>query len=458
MSQTKSLTVLAVDDSPENLELIRAALEKQDVEILTETDPETGFEVFQKVRPRVVLLDLVMPRVSGMELLERIVSVDPGTDVILITSHYSPESAVEAIQKGARDYWTKPLDVEKLRSRIGGLIAEAENRLKTLRLDREMVDACQFEGMVGRSPLMLEVFARIRRVAPHFRTVLVTGQTGTGKELVAQALHRLSPAAQGKFAVCNCSALVENLLESELFGHVRGAFTGATQDKPGMFEYADGGTIFLDEIGELSLPAQAKLLRVLQNRQVQRVGSPVTRGVDVRVIAATHRDLKAMVRDGQFREDLYYRLAIVEISLPTLASRREDLPLLQRYFVEKYAAEYNKAITGITRRTQTRMAAYPWPGNIRELENVIGNACMMADGSLVDINDLPESLRAPMSHDISTDEALLSLDEVQRRHVARVLEAVGGHKARAAEILGIGRATIYQMLSKMKTDEKKEIV
>ena len=458
MSQTKSLTVLAVDDSPENLELIRAALEKQDVEILTETDPETGFEVFQKVRPRVVLLDLVMPRVSGMELLERIVSVNPGTDVILITSHYSPESAVEAIQKGARDYWTKPLDVEKLRSRIGGLIAEAENRLKTLRLDREMVDACQFEGMVGRSPLMLEVFARIRRVAPHFRTVLVTGQTGTGKELVAQALHRLSPAAQGKFAVCNCSALVENLLESELFGHVRGAFTGATQDKPGMFEYADGGTIFLDEIGELSLPAQAKLLRVLQNRQVQRVGSPVTRGVDVRVIAATHRDLKAMVRDGQFREDLYYRLAIVEISLPTLASRREDLPLLQRYFVEKYAAEYNKAITGITRRTQTRMAAYPWPGNIRELENVIGNACMMADGSLVDINDLPESLRAPMSHDISTDEALLSLDEVQRRHVARVLEAVGGHKARAAEILGIGRATIYQMLSKMKTDEKKEIV
>ena len=458
MSQTKSLTVLAVDDSPENLELIRAALEKQDVEILTETDPETGFEVFQKVRPRVVLLDLVMPRVSGMELLERIVSVDPGTDVILITSHYSPESAVEAIQKGARDYWTKPLDVEKLRSRIGGLIAEAENRLKTLRLDREMVDACQFEGMVGRSPLMLEVFARIRRVAPHFRTLLVTGQTGTGKELVAQALHRLSPAAQGKFAVCNCSALVENLLESELFGHVRGAFTGATQDKPGMFEYADGGTIFLDEIGELSLPAQAKLLRVLQNRQVQRVGSPVTRGVDVRVIAATHRDLKAMVRDGQFREDLYYRLAIVEISLPTLASRREDLPLLQRYFVEKYAAEYNKAITGITRRTQTRMAAYPWPGNIRELENVIGNACMMADGSLVDINDLPESLRAPMSHDISTDEALLSLDEVQRRHVARVLEAVGGHKARAAEILGIGRATIYQMLSKMKTDEKKEIV
>jgi DNA-binding NtrC family response regulator len=458
MSEPKSLTLLAVDDSPENLELIRAALEQQEVEILTSGDPEAGFEIFLKARPRVVLLDLVMPKVSGMELLERIVAVDPGTDVILMTSHYSPESAVEAIQKGASDYWTKPLDIEKLRSRIAGFLTEAEKRLKTLRLDRELVDACQFEGMVGRSPLMLEVFAKIRRVAPHFRTVLVVGATGTGKELVAQALHRLSPAVQNKYAVCNCSALVETLLESELFGHVRGAFTGATQDKPGLFEHADGGTIFLDEIGELSLPAQAKLLRVLQNREVQRVGSLTPRSIDVRVIAATHRDLKAMVREGRFREDLYYRLAIVEITLPNLASRREDLPLLQRYFIEKFAADYKKSIAGMTRRTQSRMAAYPWPGNIRELENVIGNACMMAEGSLVDIGDLPESLRAPVNSDQSTDEAFLSLEELQRRHILRVLQAVGGHKARAAEILGIGRATIYQMLSKMKIDGKNGTV
>jgi DNA-binding NtrC family response regulator len=455
MTKPKSLTVLAIDDSPENLELIRAALEGQEVEILTSDEPELGFAMFLKIRPRVVLLDLVMPKVNGIELLERIVAVDPATDVILITSHYSPESAVEAIQKGACDYWTKPLDVEKLRTRIGGFIAEAERRLKTLRLDRELVDACQFEGMVGRSPLMLEVFARIRRVAPHFRTVLVTGPTGTGKELVAQALHRLSPAVRSKFAVCNCSALVENLLESELFGHVRGAFTGATQDKPGLFEHADGGTIFLDEIGELTLPAQAKLLRVLQNRQVQRVGSLTPRSIDVRVIAATHRDLKAMVRDGQFREDLYYRLAIVDITLPSLASRREDLPLLQRYFIEKFSADYKKSFAGMTRRTQTRMAAYPWPGNIRELENVIGNACMMAEGSLIDIDDLPENLRSSANQEPSSDETLLPLEEVQRRHVIRVLEAVGGHKARAAEILGIGRATIYEMLSKMKNEEKK---
>jgi DNA-binding NtrC family response regulator len=458
MSEPKSLTLLAIDDSPQNLELIRAALEQQEVEILTSGSPEAGFEMFLKARPKVVLLDLVMPKVSGMELLERIVAVDPGTDVILVTSHYSPESAVEAVQKGASDYWTKPLDVEKLRHRIGGFLADAERRVKTLRLDRELVDACQFEGMVGRSPLMLEVFAKIRRVAPHFRTVLVTGATGTGKELVAEALHRLSPVGQNKYAVCNCSALVETLLESELFGHVRGAFTGATQDKPGLFEHADGGTIFLDEIGELSMPAQAKLLRVLQNREVQRVGSLTPRSIDVRVIAATHRDLRAMVREGRFREDLYYRLAIVEIALPNLANRREDLPLLQRYFIEKFAAEYKKSIAGMTRRTQTRMAAYPWPGNVRELENVIGNACMMTQGSLVDIEDLPESLRGPIGHDLSTDDVFLSLDEVQRRHILRVLQSVDGNKARAAEILGIGRATIYQMLSRMKSDEKNETV
>jgi DNA-binding NtrC family response regulator len=238
-------------------------------------------------------------------------------DVILITAHYSAESAVEAIKKGACDYLTKPLDVQKLRKRIASLILDAERRRITLRLDQELVDACKFEGMIGHSPLMLEVFAKIRRVAPHFRTVLVTGATGTGKELAALALHRLSPGADGPFVVCNCSALVDTLVESELFGYVRGAFTGAVQDKPGLFENADGGTIFLDEIGELSPAAQAKLLRVLQNHQVQRIGSLIPRNIDVRVIAATHRDLKTMVREGRFRDDLYYRLTVVEVALPT---------------------------------------------------------------------------------------------------------------------------------------------
>jgi DNA-binding NtrC family response regulator len=456
MSGSTLPQLLAIDDNPENLELITDALANEGLEILTATDPEVGFETFLRVRPRIVLVDLIMPRVGGMELLERIVNIDPGVDVILITAHYSTDSAVEAIQKGACDYLTKPLDVEKLRGRIASLMREADTRQMTLRLDQELLNACQFEGMVGRSPSMLEVFAKIRRVAPHFRTLLLTGATGTGKELAALALHRLSPAGAGRFVVCNCAALVENLVESELFGYVRGAFTGAIQDKVGLFEHAHSGTIFLDEIGELSSAAQAKLLRVLQERQVLRVGSVAPRNIDVRVIAATHRDLKTMVREGQFREDLYYRLAFAEITLPSLANRREDLPLLERYFVEKFAAEYKKPIAGLARRAQTRLSAYPWPGNIRELESVIGNACMMADGNLIDIHDLPERLRGRLATESSMDDHFLSLDEMQRRHVRHVLEGVGGNKARAAEILGIGRATIYQFLSKMKLAEKIE--
>ena len=456
MNPPTGLKLLAIDDSPENLALIAASLESENLEILTENDPEVGFETFLRARPRIVLLDMVMPKVSGMELLERIVAVDPGVDVILITAHYSSESAVEAIQKGACDYLNKPLDVEKLRSRIRSLVLEAQRRQMTLRLDQELVDAFQFEGMVGRSPLMMDVFAKIRRVAPHFRTVLVAGATGTGKELAALALHRHSPAARGQFVVCNCSTLVENLAESQLFGYVRGAFTGAIQDKPGLFEHADGGTIFLDEIGELSPAAQAKILRVLQNHQVQRVGSLVPRNIDVRVVAATNRNLKTMVREGQFREDLYYRLAVVEITLPKLANRREDLPLLERYFIEKFAAEYKKPIAGLVRRAQTRLATYPWPGNIRELENVIGNACMMVDGTLIDIGDLPERFRGPLTSDALMDDKFLSLEEVERRHVIQVLEGVGGNKVRAAEILGISRATIYQLLSKMKLEERTD--
>src|ERR1022692_4587619 len=342
MTLTVALKLLAIDDDAQNLEIIKVALKREGLEIMTAQDPEEGFELFLRTRPKIVLLDLVMPKVSGIELLERIVSVDAGVDVILITAHYSAESAVEAIQKGAADYMTKPIEIEKLRSRISSLLDDAEMRQKTLRLDQELIDAYQFEGMVGRSPLMLEVYAKIRRIAPHFRTVLVTGATGTGKELAAKALHRLSPAARGPFVVCNCSTLVETLVESELFGYVRGAFTGAIQDKIGMFEHADGGTIFLDEIGELAPAAQAKLLRVLQDRQVQRVGSLTPRNIDVRVIAATHRNLETMVREGQFREDLYYRLAVVDIPLPLLARRREDLPLLERYFIEKFSKEYDK--------------------------------------------------------------------------------------------------------------------
>ena len=371
MNEEFNISLLAIDDDPGSLELIRYTLAQDGLEILTATDPQRGLELISRLHPQIVLLDLRMPQMSGMELLERIVEADSGTDVILMTAHQSIESAVEAIQKGAFDYLTKPLSLDRLRGLVGKLVADARDRHRALQLDRQLLDAYQYEGMIGRSPLLLEVFARIRRVAPHFRTALITGTTGTGKELVARALHRRSPVASGPFAVCNCSAVVETLFESELFGYVKGAFTGATQDKIGLFEYAQGGTLFLDEIGDMPLAMQAKLLRVLESREIQRVGSPAARKVDVRIVAATNRDLRAMVADKQFREDLYYRLSMVEIPLPPLADRKEDLPLLERYFVERFAAQYDKLIRGLTRRAQALLASYSWPGNVRELENVL---------------------------------------------------------------------------------------
>ena len=454
VTKPNDFKLLAIDNDPQILTRIADALGDQGIEILTAGDAEAGLRLFESFRPKVVLLDLFLRGISGMDTLQRIVRSDPGANVIVISGHYSAESAIAAIQQGACDYLTKPLDFQRLRHRIASFLMEAETRRRTLFLDQELVQACQFEGIVSRSPLMLDIFLKIRRVAPHFKTVLVTGATGTGKELVARALHRLSLASAGRFVACNCSALVESLVESELFGYVKGAFTGAIKDKAGLFESAHGGVIFLDEIGDLSPVAQAKLLRVLQDHQIRRVGSSLSRGIDVRVIAATNRDLRKMVRSGEFREDLYYRLAVVELALPPLSHRREDLPLLQRYFVERFSREYRKPISGLTRRAQGVIATYPWPGNIRELENVIGNACMMVNGKFIDTNDLPERLRTPFTGDSAIDEALLSLEEVQRRHIMRVIERVGGNKARAAEILGLGRATIYQMLSRMKIKGK----
>jgi DNA-binding NtrC family response regulator len=457
MSKLNTFKLLVIDDDPHNLATIANALSQERLQILTASDSDLGFELFLQAKPRNVILSRNAPQTQEMDLLARMVKSDPSVNVIMVSDHYSEESAVQAVQSGACDYVARPIDFQKIRQRIAGFLNEAELREKTLDLDHELVEACQFEGIVSRSPLMLEVFAKMRRVAPHFRTALITGATGTGKELVARALHDLSPSLPDRFVVCNCSALVESLVETELFGYVKGAFTGAIQDKAGLFESADGGVIFLDEIGELSATAQAKLLRVLQDHKVRRVGSAAARPVDLRVIAATNRDLRAMVREGKFREDLYYRLAVVEISLPSLTNRREDLPLLQRYFVEKFAKQYGRPISGLTRRAQSRMATYPWPGNIRELESVIGNACMMTDGTFLDINELPERIQSQSSDQSLTDDAFLSLEEVQRRHIMRVLERVSGNKARAAEILGIGRATIYQLLSRLKLEKRDEI-
>jgi DNA-binding NtrC family response regulator len=445
------IKLLAIDDEPESLEIIQDSLTQPDLEVLTATDPEDGWRTVRRVHPEIVLLDLRMPKVSGMELLERIVEFDPGIDVLLVTGDYSTESAVAAIQKGACDYLTKPFSPKVLRQRIDGLMVDARKRHRALELEGELLEASRFEGMVGRSPQMLEVFARIRRVAPHYRVALVTGATGTGKELVAVALHKLSPAASSRLVVCNCSAVAETLFESELFGSVKGAFTGATQDRTGLVEYANGGTLFLDEIGDMPLPMQSKLLRVLQNHEVQRVGSPEVRRVDIRVVAATNRDLQSMIAEKQFREDLYFRLAMVEIKLPPLADRKEDLPLLCQHFLAHFAAEYHKPLRGLTRRAQALLSRHSWPGNIRELENVLGNACMMAEDDAIDVRDLPEAMRQEMPGKSPEEEAPLTLAEVEYRHACRVLEWMGGNKVQTARALGISRATLYSILRDKST-------
>ncbi len=440
--------LLVVDDDPLALQLAVTALQGREFNILTAGDVQSAMEMVTSRRPPLVLLDMVMPDVKGLELLERILGIDPNIDVILVTGHYSPESAVEAIQKGAYDYLTKPLPIQRLRDKLDKWIDDADARLQTVELDGQLLHASQFEGIVGRSPLMLDVFSKIRRIAPHFQTALIRGATGTGKELVAKALHTLSPYGSGPFVVCNCAAIAESIFESELFGHVKGSFTSATQDKKGLVDAAVGGTLFLDEIAEIPLNVQAKLLRLLQNREVQRVGSPYPRQVDVRFVAATNRDLKSYVADRKLREDLYYRLAMVEIRLPSLSERREDLPLLQRHFLEMFALRFEKPAFQLSRRVQALMASYAWQGNVRELENVLGYCCMMAEREIIDYRDLPEALQAVVIGEPEENDADdLSLATVERRHIEKVLRLTGGNRARAAEILGISRTTIYRLLN-----------
>ncbi|MBZ5636658.1 MAG: sigma-54 dependent transcriptional regulator [Acidobacteriia bacterium] len=449
-----AVSLLIIDDNPGSLELLSSALAQPGLEILTASDPEDGLDIACSRHPQIVLTDLVMPHLSGLDVLERIMEIDSATDVVLMTAHYSSESAVEAIKKGASDYLNKPVSVAALRERIGKLVEDARKRQHTLNLQDKLRTSSEFEGIVGHSPLMWEMFSRIRRVAPHYRAVLITGGTGTGKDLAARALHQLSPVSSGRYVVLNCSAVVETLFESELFGHVKGSFTGATHDKAGLFEHAHGGTLFLDEIGDMPLATQAKLLRVLQNQEVQRVGALNTRKVDVRVIAATNHDLQALIAQKRFREDLYYRLSMVEIQVPRLAERKEDLPLLQRHFVVRFAAQYGKEIRGLTYRTQIRLSQHSWPGNVRELENVIGHAAMMSVGDMIDVQDLPaylhaeagaehaEPIAAPLAPSVG------SLEEQERLLLKRAIEAAGGNQSKAARILRIGRDALRYKLKK----------
>jgi DNA-binding NtrC family response regulator len=448
------MTLLIIDDNAGNLELLRSALRRPDVEILTAEDPEEGLDLVASRHPQIVLTDLVMPRVTGMEVLERIMAFDPSIDVILMTAHYSTDTAVEAIKKGASDYWNKPVPIDTIRRRVDQLLETARRRIRASSLQHELLDSAEFHGIVGNSPQMWDLYSRIERVAPHYRTVLVTGATGTGKDLVAKSLHQLSPVADGHLVVLNCSAVVETLFESELFGHVRGAFTGAVTDKTGLFEHAHRGTLFLDEIGDMPLSTQAKLLRAIQNQEIQRLGSLTPKRVDVRIIAATNRDLRQCIAEKSFREDLYYRLGMVEIAVPALNGREGDIPLLVRHFTRRFSELYRKPIAGWTRRAEIVIQRHRWPGNVRELENAVGHACMMAFSETIDVGDLPpylwggEGEPAPVAVPVTAGGEMPGLEDQEKSLLQQALEKCVGNRTAAARMLRISRDTMRYRMKK----------
>jgi len=444
-----SLTPCILDDDPEQLEMLAGLVHEMGYDPIPTSDPAEALRLIRLGHCRLVLADMHMPGFTGYEFLDQALRCDPGVHVIVMTVEYTLESALEAIRRGATDFLPKPVDLVRLRRTLAEVAALYDQRRRVRALEEQLLKDLEFHGIVGRGPAMLEVFDFARKVARHYSNVLLIGSTGTGKELVARAIHKISPVGQQRLAVCNCSALVDTLLESQLFGHVRGSFTGATDSRPGLFEYANGGTVFLDEVGETSLAMQAKLLRVIQNREIQRVGSPEIRHVNVRLIAATNRDLRAEVLAGRFREDLFYRLNTIQIRIPSLTERLEDIPLLIQFFLKKYNEAYGKNISGLTRRAQSVMLQHPWPGNVRELENVISSASITATGEFIDIADLPEQLQHRMTREEeSEDWRPLSLDVVRKNHIQKVLGICHGNRLRAAHILGIGRTSLYRYLKR----------
>jgi DNA-binding NtrC family response regulator len=443
-------TVLVVEDDEAMRTMLREALEEEGYRVETAAGGRPGVERVRQGGIDLVVSDVKMPDLDGLDMLREIKAVSPSPHVITITAFGSIDTAIRAVKLGAFDYITKPFDVDQLVVSVQKALAERALRSEVARLREEVQRSYRWGNIIGRSAVMQEVFALIRRLAGSSATVLITGASGTGKELVAKAIHFNSPRRELPFVPINCAAIPDALLESELFGYKRGAFTDARTDRAGIFLEAHGGTIFLDEIAELSPALQAKLLRVLQEGEIRPLGAARSEKVDVRVVAATNKDLETRLASGAFRQDLYYRLNVIHIHLPALRDRPEDVLPLAEHFLSRSATKAGKAIRAFHESAKKAMCGYGWPGNVRELENVVERAVALADGTLVRDEDLPPIVRerrAAEADDLGAALARgLTLDELEREYIQRVLAAEGGNKTRAAQRLGLDRKTLYRKL------------
>ena len=439
-------TILVVDDEKNIREGLAEALGIEGYKVLTAADGDEAWNSVEAGGIDLVITDLRMPKLSGGELLRKVAGRYPGLPVIVLTGHGTIEDAVQAMRSGAFDFLTKPVNLDHLALLAKRALETRELARKNSELEDQIEAQRRSSSILGSSGGMRKVLDLVRRVAPTRASVLVTGESGVGKELVADALHNLSPRRDGPLVKVHCAALAESLLESELFGHEKGAFTGAAGRKRGRFELADGGTLFLDEIGEINPTVQIKILRVLQERKFERVGGEETVEIDVRIVAATNRDLAKEVAEGRFREDLYYRLNVVNIDVPPLRERRDDIPLLAMAFLREFAEENRKVVEGFDARARQALYAHSWPGNVRELRNCVESAVVMARGATIGLDDLPPSLRGGGAEREVRVPAGSSLEEAEAILIRETLLAQGGNKSRTAEILGIGRKTLYQKI------------
>ena len=448
-SSSSKPVVLVVDDERNTREGLGRAL-RGDYEVVLAESAAAALEALERQTVDVMLSDVRMPGGDGLTLLREARARHPATICILLTAYGSVETAVEAMKLGAQDFLTKPVNLDQLDLVLARALRardlERENRELHKRLDARY----GLENIIGSSPAMERLFDVIRQAAPTQATVLIQGASGTGKELVAQAIHHLSPRANGPFVAVHCAALAPTLLESELFGHEKGAFTGANARRKGRFEMAGGGTLFLDEIGEIDASVQIKLLRVLETRQFERVGGDETLTADVRFVAATNRDLAAEVRAGRFREDLYYRLDVVGVRMPTLAERASDIPMLCDHFVKEFAPRNGRTVTGIEPAAMALLQAYPWPGNVRELRNTIEKMVVLSRGELLTVQDVPANVRDGAETAARTSPEPVpteSLAQAEKRKILAALDAAGGNRSRAADALGISRRTLHRKLA-----------